>query len=410
MLNEYLANNLLKQEMLKRDWFLQNCQKDDNWKGGTIPVPFRGGRASSVAFGSLTDAADIASSSYIRGTIDAYVEVWGSMVFHHRDFMDHSGKVNETSFLKILPGEIDDFSQYMKEVLSIQMGSGPHFAEMTSEVNAATGIVGVNRVERFELGQKVIWDDDNSNTPLVTYVTNIDVNTDLVTFSATRGGGGVNMTSYTVAQNAKAYHDGVTDGVGNYTTFVSLRQALLSAANGGAATLHNKTKTLYPYLQALNLDGASITPSNILEQLFSNYNIVRRKARGNANTVVMSFLWLGHAMAAVEARNGSYAVTKAPSASVYGWTEIEITSVKGTLKLVGIQEFDDDIIAYLDMTSFTFRSNGFIKKRVSPEGNEWYEVRATTGFSYVVDTSVFGEMEWTKPANNAIIHSIPTPS
>jgi hypothetical protein len=39
MLNEYLAIDLLKQEYQKRDYLLQKVNKDDGWKGGTLPVP-----------------------------------------------------------------------------------------------------------------------------------------------------------------------------------------------------------------------------------------------------------------------------------------------------------------------------------------------------------------------------------
>ena len=34
MLNEYLPNKLLKEELIKRDYILTNVKKDDNWKGG----------------------------------------------------------------------------------------------------------------------------------------------------------------------------------------------------------------------------------------------------------------------------------------------------------------------------------------------------------------------------------------
>ena len=42
MLNEYIPNNLLKEELIKRDYILTRVEKDNKWKGGTIPVPFKG--------------------------------------------------------------------------------------------------------------------------------------------------------------------------------------------------------------------------------------------------------------------------------------------------------------------------------------------------------------------------------
>lgn len=77
MLNEYLPNELLREELIMRDYIIQNVQKDNNWKGGKLVVPFKGSGASSVSFNELTDVADINQSRYIRGSIDDYREVWG---------------------------------------------------------------------------------------------------------------------------------------------------------------------------------------------------------------------------------------------------------------------------------------------------------------------------------------------
>ena len=50
MLNEYLTYDMLKEEFLKRHWLLSNIEIDDGWKGGTLPVPFKGAQASSLKF------------------------------------------------------------------------------------------------------------------------------------------------------------------------------------------------------------------------------------------------------------------------------------------------------------------------------------------------------------------------
>lgn len=406
MLNEYLTNDLLKEELLKRDYILSKVQRNDNWKGGKLPVPFRGGRASSVKFGGLTAASDISQSTMVRGNITDYVEVWGSLVFNHRDLQEHNGKIPESTFLRILPDEIDDFMDYIKMCTSIQIGSGPHFAKVTDSTNNATGIMIVDRIDRFEISQHCVIDDDNS-TFLDVYVIAINVNTKAVTLSATRGGAFVDLSAYTFAQNAKFYYDGVTDGAGNFTTFISLRQAFLSLANGGGAQLHGVTKLSYPHLQAVNVDGSSITASNILDKLFDAYTEVRTRAKGNANTYLMSYKHLGSVMKLIETQKGPFKVKEGSTvASLYGWTEITITSVKGELTLVGIQEMDDDIIPIIDWSSMEFVTNGFFKKRVSPDGIEYFEVRNTTGYQYIVDTSLFGEMMYKKVGHNGIIFGI----
>ena len=408
MLNEYTPNTLLMEEMIKRDWFLSNIDIDNGWKGGKLIVPFKGAGASTVEFGQLAASTDISQSTYVRGHIDDYVEVWGSMILNHRDLMDHSGKIPETTFLKIIPGELDMLMDYFKQVVSTQLGSGSHFATFTAN-GTAGGKIEVDHIDRFSLSQKLTIDDGNS-APLDVYVIGIDINpsspaagtTGAITVSATRGGAAADVSAYTVAQGAKCYHPGVLSN----GAFTSVRSALLSSANGGSSTIHGVTKTSYPITQAVNIDGSGWTASNILDSIFDGYTTVRQRAKGNANTVVMSYKHLGSVMKKLEAQKGPFVVTKQPNASIYGWTEIEITSVKGTLKLVGILEMDDDVVFYLDLSTMKFRTNGGFRKRQAPDGREYFEIRNTTGYAYVVDCCLFGELEHNKPGHNAIVYGI----
>lgn len=405
MLNEYLSEDLLKEEYVKRDYIFQKVEKDESWKGGTLPVPFRGARASSIKFGGLTGATDIAESSYIRGSISGYREVYASLIFNYRDLVEHDGKMPESTFLRILPDEVEDMMKYYKDVMSIQIGSGPNFATVTDATNAATGILIVDKIDRFEIGQKSSLDDGDSAAVSV-YVTAININTKAVTFSLTRGGAAADLSAYSVAQSAKFYHDGVFDAGGNHDTFISLRQALLSAANGGSSTLHGQTKLSYPALQAVNVSGASITASNILDKIFDAYTEVKLRGKGNASTVLMSYKHLGSIMKLLEAQKGPYRVTKDTKVSLYNWTEIEVTSVRGPLTIVGIMEFDDDIIAFIDWSSMKFASNGLFKKIKSPDRLEYHVVRNTTGYQYICDIALYGEMVYKKPGSCGIIHSI----
>lgn len=409
MLNEYLPNKLLKEEMIKRDYILSNVEKDDKWKGGKTPVPFKAAGSSSVRMGQLTASNDVAQDKFIRGNLEDYKECWGTMLFNHRDLMDHSGKIVEDSFLKILPDTIEDFMDYMKMVVSVQLGTGPHFSVVTDATNAATGVLLVTHIDRFQLDQKVTLIDNNTAAASY-YVIAIDVNAGTgnigsVTLSATRGGAFADVSAYSVAQVAKFYTDGA-----DTTFFTSIRSVLLSAANGGAATVHGQSKLAYPFLQAVNVSGASITATNILDKLFDAYSEVRQKAKGKADRFLMSYKNGGAIMKLIENKaNGSanwQVSVEGKKASIYGWDEIEITSVKGKLTIVMIQEWDDDIIAMLDMKSMVFRSNGFFQKRKSPEGQEYFELRNTTGYQYLLDISLFGELEINKPGQNGIIYGI----
>lgn len=407
MLNDYLGNDLLREEFQKRDWLIKNVEKDESWVGGPLIVPFQGAQASSVTFGSLADTTDIAESQYVRGEITNQPEVWASLKFNHRDIMEH-GKLSEQNFLKILPNEIDGMLDYMKMVCSGAMLNGPAFATATADGDAS-GNITVDNPDRFVLGQKVRVDDDDS-AAVTGYVRTINMNSGvLVLYDARSGGSVVNLSGYTTAQNAKVYHDGTDPSNADYATnrLSSVRDALLSSANGGSSTLYGQTKTAYPYLQAINTSGSAITAVNILEKIFDAYTDTRKKGKGDPNKAVMSYKHLGSVMKSVEASKGAYNVVQGSmKADVYGWTEIEIIGVKGKLTVIGLPEMNNDWIGLLDMRSFKLFSNGLFKKRVSPDGTEFYEVRATTGYSYIVDICLFGDLVCLRPSYSGIIYSV----
>lgn len=408
MLNEYLPNELLKEEMQKRDWVLSNVEKDNSWKGGNLIVPFKAAGGSSVAFGSLTSSTDIAEDSYVRGTISTQPEVWGSMIFNHRDLMEHD-KLSEQNFLKTLPDAVDDFLSYIKMVVSLSFTNGPHFATLTADGDAS-GNITVDRPERFVLGQKLYLQDGNTAAAAY-YVTAIAMDTAVVTLSASRGGAAANVSAYTVAQSAKCYFDGSQTSANQLT---ALKNQLLSAANGGSSTLYGQTKTAYPYLQAINVDGSSATgsgvnASNILDCIFDAYVRIKNRGKGDPSKVVMSYKNGGSILKLLETNKGAF--HQDPSStkvSVYGWTEVDILGPAGKLTVVMVQEVDDDYIMFLDVRPSVMKiySNGFFKKRANPDGREYYEVRNTTGYQYIVDVCFFGDLVLQRPSYCGILHSI----
>lgn len=405
MLNEYLTYDLLMEEVTKRSYFLDNVEKDNNWRGGTLIVPFKGASASSFAYGSLTAESDISENQYVRGQVAGYKEIWGTMKWNARDLMEHGkgggGMVSEQSFLKNLPDQIEQFIEDAKQVVSVNLLTGAHFAKLTVD-GGATGLLVVDRPERFMLKQKVVIQDDNSAS-ITGYVQSININTATIQVDTTRAGGtGSVLTPYTVAQNAKVYIDGA-DVSGN--AFTSLKSQLLSLANGGSTALFGQTKTAYPYLQAINHNGASITSSNLLDKIFDFWTAQKQLGKGTATDVVMSYKHLGTAMKLLETASGPFKNVDM-KVNIYGWTEITITGVKGSLKFVGVHEMDDDVIFLLDWKSMKLHSNQFFKKQQTPEGLSYFTVRATTGYTYICDISFYGELVVNKPTANGIIYGI----
>lgn len=402
MLNEYLPNELLKEEFVKRDYVMSKVEKDNSWLGGSLIVPFKAAGASTVVYGGLAASNDIAEDKYVRGSVSGHVEIWGSLIFNHRDLMEHD-KVSEQNFLKILPGTVEDFMDYLKNVVSVNFMKGAHFAKLTAAATANDGLITVDRPDLFVIGQKVKLADGGSD--ITGYVKEINMNTKVVLMVTARGGstpldfsGGENLDS-----GAFCYNDGADS-----TSFTSLRASLLSAANGGSSSLYGVTKTLYPYLQAINVSGADITAANIMSKIFDALTQIRQFGKGNPTDVVMSYTNMASCIKVIEASKGAFNVVPGSMrASQYGWTEVEVGSVtKGALKLVAVQEADEDVIMFLDWRGIKFYSNGFFRKRMSPDGIEYFEVRNTTGYQYIVDMCLFGELVVQRPSYCGILHSI----
>ncbi len=417
MLDDYCPESVFIEETVRRDYVLTNIERDDNWTGAggaggaaaganaEYIVKFKGGQASSVSYGALTAANDISEDKYVRGRISAQKEIWGTLIFNSRDLLENQ-KVSEQKFLDILPETIEDFSDYFRGVISVNLLNGDHFAKLTAD-GANTGIMFVDRPDRFTFNQKVFVKDADT-AAIAGYVSAINQNTRAVTLTAARdsAGGAVDLSPYTFAGSAKVYNVGAqVAGV----SFLNMRSAFLSSANGGDATLHSITKTAFPYLQTINVDGTDITATNIIDKIFDAMTIVRKFGRGNPRTIIMSLVNFGSAIKSVENKKGSFnVVPESQHSDEFGWEEIMIGSVyKGALKLVGVHEMDDDVMVILDWRALRFASNGFIQKVKHPDsGLDYFTQRATTGYSFIMDICLFGELVVKIPSYCGIIFNV----
>lgn len=411
MLNEHLSYELLKAEVLKRDWLLSNIPRDDSWKGGNLVVPFQGSRASTAKFGGLSASGDIDQPDYIRGNVSAQKEMWGSILFEHRDLIEHDGKVSEKSFLKVLPEVLDDFIDYIKERASLNMLNGSADNAVSTWAGANDGLFEASHPERFTIGEKVFVDDNDSAVSAAAYVRAIDLNTGIITLYDARTGGAVtDLSAYTGAQSAKLYFDGTEPGVD--AGFTSLRSQILPATAGGTATLFGVTKAAYPYTQSIVASGAAITTANILEQIFNHYVKVLNRGSGNPSDVVMSYKNMAAVMKNLELASGLgkgqyHIVQDSMKVTAFGWGEVMIRGPKGTLKMVSVQEADDDVIFFLDLKKgCKFHSNGFFRKRVAPDGKSYYEIRGATGYQYIVDIALYGEIVVNRPRAQGALYAV----
>ena len=400
MLNEYLPEKLLLDELKKRNWALSNIEQDDSWLGGNLIVPFLGAVGSTVTFGSLAAANDIAEELSVRGQVSAYKEVWGSMLFNETDLIQH-GKLSEQNFLKIIPDAIVRHADYLSSMISQNLLTGSAVALATAD-GTVGGNITVAQPDRFQIGMKVIVDDNNSS-PVTGYISTINMNSGVLLVVTARGGStGVDLSAYTVAQSAAIYNDGQQSN-----GFDNLPSQLLSAANGGASSILGVTKTAYPFTQSINVSGAAITASNILSSIFDAYVTVRRLGGGKPFKVVMSYKNYGSCLKALETQKGAFnVVPNSKKTEVYAYDAIMVGGFAGTLELNAVQEMDDDKIMLLDMSTLKFYTNGGIRRRRAPDGKEFFEVRNTSGFQYIVDHCLFGEFVVNQPKKNGIIFGI----
>lgn len=400
MVNEYLPNSLLMEELKKRNWLLSNIEHDKSWKLGNLIVPFVGGVASSVAFGQLTASADIGKEKTVRGVVSTHNEMWSSMLFEAKDIMVND-KLSEQNFLKILPDQIDRHMDYMNQVLGQNLLSGKAVDKAAAN-GTVGGILKVYNPERFQIDQKVIVDDDDS-VSVTGYIKTINMNTDELAIVTTRGGvTAVDLSAYTTAQNAKVYND-LQDTAG----FTSIVDAILPASAGGSASLYGVTKTDYPYTQAIAVNGSAVVAADFLKEIFKAYVLIRKKGEGKPFKCLMSFRNLGVALQNLETQKGAFnVVPNSEKAGQYGWTEIQIGGYAGVVTLVALQEMDDDKVIFFDPSSAKLHSNGGLRKHKTPDGIEFYTVRNTTGYQYIIDTCLMGELVVQAPKKNGIMYAL----
>lgn len=414
MLTDYLHYEMLSEELKLQSWFINQVEKDQNWRGGPLQVPFEGAQASSIAFGGMVAEADITEFDYVRGEVSGYKEVWGSMIWNAKDLIEHvpasareKGYINKQSFLKNIHGQLKTFITSMKEAVSLALLAGAGFAKLTADATANDGAIVVNRPERFKIGQKVVVDDTDVD-PITAWVKSININTKTIVLVTTKGGATLvdfSANTMTVAKSATVYREGANTST---NTFTSLRNQLLSAANGGGSSIAGVSKLLWPHLQAIQYDGSSMSATNVLSVIFDAWTTIKTYGKGNATDVVCSYKHLGSVMKQLEVIGGPYRHVET-KVSAFGYTEVTVFGVEGQLKIVGVQEMDDDLMYVLDWSAFKLHSNGFFEHHVDPDGKKYYTTRtagAGGGYKYICDIRFFGELVVHTPAWCGVIHSI----
>jgi hypothetical protein len=396
VLKRYMPYELLVEELKAYNYFWNKVQKKQGWKGGTLEIPFESGAASSLSMGALTSATDIAEHTEVMGTISTQPELWGTMKFNEKDLDRHSGDL-EASYLAIAPGKQKQFIKRMSDRVSIMLLGDGSITAATSD-GLVGGTIVVADPEKFDIGEKVVVDDDNS-AAVSGYVTAIDINTKTLTIKDARSAGAaVDLSGYTVAQNAKIYLPGV-----QASGFTSLKTQLLSLANGGSTNLFGVAKTTSPFLQALNWDGSTFDASNILEGVFSYFYDTMKFGKGNPTEVVCSLKNFKNMALSQEAKKQYVVADKKVG---FGYAQMTLVGNTGELTVTGVRDMADSDMYVMDWDALKFHGDKFFERKRHMDGSEAFLVRNTTGYEYLIDVKFYGDLVVHNPSHCGIIHSI----
>jgi hypothetical protein len=395
MLKRYQPYELLNETLKRKNYFWNKVKKKEDWVGGTLDIPFEGGEASSLSFGELTAASDVAQGTYVLGSISSQPELWGTMKFYEKD-LDRHGDL-EKSFLSLIGNKTNQFVERMSERVSMMLlGDGAISAGTAN--GEADGELTVANPERFTIGEKVYVDDGDSSA-VAGYVRSINMETKKITlYDARTGGAVVDLSGYTTAQSVKVYLPGA-----QASGFSSLKSQLLSAANGGAATLFGQTKLAYPFLQAQQHAGSGITSSNILEKLFDAYYDTVSLGKGNPTEVLVSFKHFKNIAKILEAKRDFVTADKK---SGYGWRSVDLIGPEGAMTITALRDMQDSEAFVMDWDSLCFHGDKFFERKRHLDGNEYFMIRETSGYQYVTDIKFYGDLVVSKPSHCGVIHGI----
>lgn len=398
MLKRYMPYELLVEEMKKKNYFFNKVEKDQDWTGGTLEVPFEGGEYSSLSLGALTASTDIAEATEVMGTIASQPELWGTMLFNEKD-LDRHGDL-EKSYLKIVPGKIDQFIQRMQERVSILLlGDGKTIAYATGDGQAGGTIV-VDRPHFFTIGEKIEVIDDNTSAA-AGYITAINVGTKTLTIKDARSAGSaVNLSSFTVSQNARIQLPNATSA-----GFTGLKSSLLSAANGGASTLYGQTKTSYPFLQATQIDGSGFTAATLLDDLLGAFYQHANLGKGNASDILVNFGVMKNIAKQLET-NRRFVTTDKQAG--YGWRSMKLMGPDGEINLVSIRDMFTSEAYIVDWNAMKLHGSKFFERKRHLDGLESFLIRNTTGYQYIVDLKFYGDLVVNKPSHCGVIYGLPS--
>jgi hypothetical protein len=91
----------------------------------------------------------------------------------------------------------------------------------------------------------------------------------------------------------------------------------------------------------------------------------------------------------------------------YGFRSVTVMGVDGDLTITAVRDMPDNVAYIMDWSAMKFFGSKFFERKRHMDGSEAFLVRATSGYSYIVDCKFYGDLVVHNPSHCGIVHSIP---
>lgn len=395
MLREFAHSGIVEDSFSKDFYAWNKLKKNRTWKeGAELQIPMELSENSDLEFGALVAEADIGEGSYKKIKITEQPQLFSSMVIEERDLKRY-GDLKQ-SFLKMMPQKMSKLTRRMKHAFSAMMLRGGVLAKISSIADAATGKVVIDKPQYFTLGQRVQVNGE------IVYVTKISMNEKAITLSADRAGAVIDLTAIA---SPVSVNDGVNIVGADTENFTSFVDYLLPAAQGGSDQLYGVLdKDTNPIATPQVFDGTGFTASTVVDKLIDIYYDVKELGKvDQAEIIVPYHIFKAFAKKIENSKQYSGSEKKAG----VGYSQLVVVGPAGEMILTALPDMRDDLIFIIDWESFEFAGHRFLDRIKSPDGLEYYTVRSKTGYRFICDHVLQGDLVAKKLSSSAVVHSIP---
>ena len=393
MLKEYANNEILENKILKNNWFINKVKKDPKWSLGAYQIAVETQENSRFEFGALPASNDIGGALYAKPEVNSPAELLGAIKWNQKDLERHTGDLKK-SFLQIAPNKLKQFAQRMEETASLVMLGDGSLCNVTADATGL-GVVTCDRVWLLSADQKITITETVTDTTTVTgYVKrgSIDINAGTFTLVTAIGGAvAVDCSGLDVANLPKVFV------VGSATKkFTSLIDIVFPASLGGADSLYSGaiTKADSPVYQPYAKDlSASTTYAALRNSLFDFYYTAEQMGRSENDELLVPYsVFKALALAPESQRQLLPDSVK----HAFGAKSMRLQGPDGDMVVTGIRDMQNGYVVKMDWDAVVLASRGSLVKNVNMSG-EYFEERATTGYTYIQDKKMEAELIVTAP-------------